>query len=93
MSVIIKDMGYPVTCRNCGLAISIKPNAFVCPWENDYIAEKGERLKNCPLKSVEGMIAKVLSEVDGGTDDKYIRYIDVCERIEKSIKEYCEVSE
>ena len=28
---------------------------------------------DCPLKSVNGLIAKVLSEVGGGLDDKYIR--------------------
>ena len=31
---------------------------------------------------------KILSEVDGGTDDKWLRYGDVCDRISDSIDEY-----
>jgi len=38
---------------------------------------------------VDGLTAKVLEEVDGGTDDTYIRYTDICNRVEKSIREYC----
>ena len=31
---------------------------------------------------------KILMEVDGGTDDKWLRYTDVCDRISDSIDEY-----
>ncbi len=38
---------------------------------------------------IDGLIVKVLLEVDGGTGDRYIRYGDICDRVEKSIREYC----
>lgn len=38
---------------------------------------------------IDGLIVKVLEEVDGGTDDKYIKYADICNRVEKGIREYC----
>ena len=41
---------------------------------------------------VDGLIAKVLEEVDGGTDDNYIRYTDICDRVTKSIRDYCEAN-
>lgn len=31
---------------------------------------------------------KILAEVDGGTDDKWLRYGDICDRISDSIDEY-----
>ena len=33
---------------------------------------------------------KILAEVDGGTDDKWLRYGDVCDRISDSIDKYRE---
>ena len=33
---------------------------------------------------------ELLMTVDGGTDDKYLRYCDVCDRIEGTIKEFLE---
>ena len=41
---------------------------------------------------IDGLIAKVLEEVDGGTDDNYIRYTDICDRVTKSIRNYCEAN-
>ena len=43
-------------------------------------------------KWIDGLIAKVLEEVDGGTDDNYIRYTDICDRVTKSIRDYCEAN-
>lgn len=42
---------------------------------------------------VNNLIAKVLEEVDGGTDDRYISYSDICDRVSKSIKEYCDLND
>lgn len=33
---------------------------------------------------------ELFMSVDGGTDDRYVRYVDVCDRIEKTIKEFVE---
>ena len=31
---------------------------------------------------------KIFMEVDGGTDDRWLRYVDVCDRISNSIDEF-----
>ncbi len=38
---------------------------------------------------IDKLIVKVLADVDGGTGDTYIRYNDICDRVEESIREYC----
>lgn len=45
--------------------------------------------KGMPLpKYTEELKRKILMEVDGGTDDRYLSYADVCDRISNSINEY-----
>lgn len=45
--------------------------------------------KGTPISNLENeLTAKILEEIDGGTDDIYIRYTDICDRVTKSIKEY-----
>lgn len=40
------------------------------------------------LECMEELKRKLLMEVDGGTDDKYLRYTDVCDRISDTIDTY-----
>ena len=44
-------------------------------------------------KFLEELKRKILMEVDGGTDDRYISYVNVCDRISNSIDEYKAESE
>lgn len=44
-------------------------------------------------KFLEELKRKILMEVDGGTDDRYLSYIDICGRISNSIDEYKAESE
>ena len=39
-------------------------------------------------KHMEELKRRLLMEVDGGTDDKYLRYTDVCDRISNTIDTY-----
>lgn len=45
-------------------------------------------LKQEPKIDLDELKRKILMEVDGGTDDKWLRYTDVCDNISKSIDEY-----
>ena len=45
---------------------------------------KGVPIFKC-LKELE---RQILMEVDGGTDDRYLRYADVCDRISNTIDTY-----
>ena len=42
---------------------------------------------------LEELKREILMEVDGGTDDRYLRYADICDRISNSINEYKAESE
>ena len=44
-------------------------------------------------KFLEELKRKILMEVDGGTDDRYLSYADICDRISNSINEYKAESE
>ena len=85
--------GWSDVCELCGCCMDDDQ-------EDDWIYDGDSRPKNCPLMEiqtgaepqtghwVDDLIAKILEEVDGGTDDRYIRYNDICDRVTKSIKEY-----
>lgn len=45
-------------------------------------------LEQEPKIDLDELKRKILMEVDGGTDDKWLRYADVCDRISNSIDEY-----
>ena len=45
-------------------------------------------LEQEPKIDLDKLKRKILMEVDGGTDDKWLRYGDVCDRISDSIDEY-----
>ena len=48
--------------------------------------------KGTPLpKVVADLQTELLMNVDGGTDDKYVRTCDVIDRIEKTIQEFMDV--
>ena len=73
---------------------SLKSKLSGLRYKGYITTDEYKRLKNAldiQVKTghwIEDLIAKVLEEVDGGTDDKYIRYNDICDRVTKSIKEY-----
>lgn len=92
MSVIVKGMEMPESCFKCKLKLESR-----CP----YLIEStsgvfDKKLKNCPLKSIEGLIA----EIEHITPKATVRYgklsIDSClmipvDKVIETIKEYCEV--
>lgn len=43
------------------------------------------------LKYMKELKRRLLMEVDGGTDDRYLRYADVCDRISNTIDTYIKV--
>ena len=45
-------------------------------------------LEQEPKIDLDELKCKILMEVDGGTDDKWLRYANVCDNISKSIDEY-----
>ena len=50
--------------------------------------------KGVPIfQFLEELKRNILMEVDGGTDDRYLRYADVCDRISNSIDKYKSESE
>ena len=50
--------------------------------------------KGVPIfKFLEELKRNILMEVDGGTDDRYLRYAEVCDRISNSIDKYKAESE
>ena len=44
-------------------------------------------------KFLDDLKRKIIMEVDGGTDDRYLSYADICFRISNSINEYKAESE
>lgn len=60
--------------------------------QGNYVwwGKHGDYIKNgIPLpKYMEELKRKLLMEVDGGTDDRYLRYADVCDRISNTIDTY-----
>ena len=86
------------------VVIDIDENVFVRLFDNgieDYaIANddlfaiaKSIRKGVTIFKYLEELKRNILMEVDGGTDDMYLRYTDVCDRISNSIDKYKAESE
>lgn len=70
----------------------IKNNGCLSVAYNDEVAKAIQN--GTPLsKFLEELKRKILMEVDGGTDDRYLSYIDICDRISNSIDEYKAESE
>ena len=105
MSVIVTEMDMPETCYSCKFCQEDDQLRDYCGITYDAIwyGEK-ERLKDCPLKSVDGLIqkmkffAKRQEEIALAINDENKRYAHIqvanayhhCGQV---IKEYCEVSE
>lgn len=62
---------------------------YECIGEYELAIAEGTPLS----KFLEELERKILMEVDGGTDDMYIRYTDICNRVSNSIDEYKAESE
>lgn len=62
---------------------------------NDDLFAIAKSIRKCtPISTfLEELKRKILMEVDGGTDDRYLRYVDICDRISNSINEYKAESE
>ena len=62
---------------------------------NDDLFTIAQSIRKCvPIsKFLEELKIKILMEVDGGTDDRYLSYVDVYNRISNSINEYKAESE
>lgn len=59
----------------------------------EIFALASQALEQKPKIDLDELKRKILMEVDGGTDDKWLRYADVCDRISDSIDEYKAESE
>ncbi len=81
------------------IVIDIDENVFTRLFDNgieDYeivnddlfVIAKSIRKGVSISKFLEELERKILMEVDGGTDDMYLRYVDICDRISNSINEY-----
>ena len=77
------------------VVIDIDDNLYTRLFDNGDI-DAVDMLKACvairkgtPLpKYTEELKRRLFMEVDGGTDDKYLRYADVCDRISNTIDTY-----
>lgn len=85
------------------IVIDIDENVFVRLFDNgiedyaivnDDLFAIAKSIRNgVPIfKFLEELKRNILMEVDGGTDDMYLRYADVCDRISNSIDKYKEES-
>ena len=91
MSVIVTEMDMPETCYSCKFCQEDDQLRDYCGITYDAIwyGEK-ERLKDCPLKPIEGLIEEI---------EKYWMECDdllqapTLRGVRKIIKEYCEVEE
>ena len=56
----------------------------------DDVCEMARAIRNgVPISEfLKELLIKIIIEVDGGTDDKYLRYADVCDRISNTIDTY-----
>ena len=94
MSVIVTGMDMPKVCIdchrvNCNLPYKSNTNREIV--KNAYTVSVH---KDCPLKSVEGLIEKVEQLKKSCANDTYGKCMaNAISRVEKLIKEYCEVKE
>ena len=99
MSVIITGMDMPENCANCPLTYLDTGddaywglNEYRCVKDNGLIdIHDKERLDDCPLKSVDGLIDKI--EIEICSRNYYTRETDTRDKIIEIIKEYCGMEE
>jgi hypothetical protein len=77
------------------LIIDIDDNLYTRLFDNgdEYVADMRRACvairKGTPLlKYMDELKRRLFMEVDGGTDDRYLRYTDVCDRINNTIDTY-----
>ena len=101
MSVVIAGMKMPKNCYECSIS---HPKGLDEPWNyacfatmKDVTCDDDSRNRDCPLKSIDGLIKKIVnSPSDVGQDMYKTKYDGAARRqneIIEIIKEYCEVSE
>ena len=99
MSVIITGMDMPYGCAECGGCYDYREDKYFCALHNESfdIDIDKDKPKRCPLKSIDGLIKKIVnSPSDVGQDMYKTKYDGAARRqneIIEIIKEYCEVSE
>lgn len=81
MAVIVKGDNMPKNCQYCRHNKPSRYGDFYCHMD---LGETPRNMKDCPLKSVDGLIEQIIEEYGHSTSLDGI--IDV-------IKEYCEVSD
>lgn len=96
MAGIITGMEIPRNCVVCCLPCQVKDLANIRYSRSEFFIAK-----DCPIKSVEGLIQEIKDElvfkvtIDEGTDLFPNQLVDVevvdMEKLERLIKEYCEV--
>lgn len=72
-----------------GVLVSNGNYKSVCKAINDLPPVNPQKSK----MDLDELKRRILMEVDGGTDDRMLRYCDVCDRISNSIDKYKEESE
>lgn len=88
MSVIIKGMEMPRNCMFCPLYVRDSESKH-CAVTDKWNAVSGiNRLDDCPLKSIEGLIEEIVEKYGHSTS---LEVLDTYHGIIGIIKEYCEV--
>lgn len=90
MSVIITGITSDIKCIDCPMR-DLDDNCLA----QKYESETWEEMKaGCPLKSIDGLIEKVEQLKKSCANDSYGKCMaNAISRVEKLIKEYCEVTE
>ena len=79
-----------------GYCQQYSPNWWNAEYKEPSYSEKpnkseiptGSPTKNDLAVDWDELKRKIFMEVDGGTDDRWLRYVDVCDRISNSIDEF-----
>ena len=94
MSVIVTGTDMPKTCIDCEYPNCDYYKAEWCRHDDYTINYKNSRGISCPLKSIDGLIEKVEQLKKSCATDSYGKCMaNAISRVEKLIKEYCEVSD
>lgn len=95
MSVIVAGMDMPYYCGKCGGCYDYANDKYFCALDDnsfDVVIDKEvKRHKDCPLKSIDGLLEKITqlpTQKNTEGQDMYQAY-DVL----RTIREYCEVKE
>ena len=87
MSVIVTGIDMPKNCVDCRKESTQNVVGIDCSWLDN---------KNCPLKSIDGLIAKINKQEfthHNGENHWYMTPSEIKEIVENIIREYCEVQD